>query len=157
MKHKLIIKRADGEIITGQELKEILVLVNFDIAPIASPPTKPANIIYPLGIKKYDKVTGVIVPVWETYLALSAEWASLYNSEITRFQAEQAQAEQKLKDTFDGIISYTKTAETDSKGRAIWKWLPATTYNYYQCMLILTGANRPSNVIDFICFSNFGS
>lgn len=156
MKHKLV-KIENGEIITKQALKDILIAANFDILPIAPLvnfvcPTRPTG-------KKYIFLDGKYQtnPEWTAYETLFNERSLAFTADKIRYQTEQQAAEQKLINTFDGIVTYTKTTETDSKGMAIWRWLPSTKYNYYQCMSVLTNKDRPSNVIDFICFNNFGS
>ena len=157
MKHKLIKYTDDSQVVTGQELKDYLVSIGFNIASIAPvinfnrPPTPTVQKIVVTG------TSAAMHPEWVAYYQAFADFKQAKAMDEARYMMEMKAAVQYLEMTFDGIISYVRTGATNPNGTDIWAWLPSTAYDYEKCAMKLTGAKRPENIIDFICFQNFGS
>ena len=96
-------------------------------------------------------------PDWVAYYQAFSDFKTAQAADELRYRAELAGVTTLLMNTFDGIVSYADTGYNNPNGTRVWAWLPSTAYSYVQCAQKLTGAKRPANVIDFICFQNFGS
>jgi len=153
MKHKLV-KFDNGLVITGQDLKDLLT--GFQINPIAPiiQFTKPAR---PSTPRWFITPTGVVAnPEWVAYENAFKDFNQAKAEDLLRLKSEKLQAEILLKTWFDGIVSYVEVGKNPN-GTKRYDWVPSEAYKFSQCVDKLTGANRPENVIDFICFKYFGS
>ena len=157
MKHKLVKYTENGEVITGQELKDYLQSINFNVQPIAPvitftrPPKPTVQQIVVTG------TSAAMHPEWVAYYKAFSDFKTAQAVDSARYTMEMEAAVHYLEMTFDGIVSYADTGYNNPNGTRVWAWLPSTAYSYVQCAQKLTGAKRPANVIDFICFQNFGS
>lgn len=153
MAHKLV--RLEGDrIVTGYELEITLKAEGFTV-PIIEPvdtsgkPTRPTVQKWYFGIPVDE--FNANREIWNQYNIALAAWNTAYKADLKRRDDEVFAFAVTLSELFT-LVRGTYNRKTKQ-----YDYSTATplAYSYWQCASLLTGANRPENAIDFICYSNF--
>ena len=153
MAHKLV-KVVDGHIMTGDELKIVLMLEGFTV-PIIEPVNTEGKPQRPTVTQSMKGLTVEQIwantEIWKQYGRDLMEWNTLYQADLKRWDDEVK--------AFAGVLSEWFTLVRGTYNRTTKQYDYSTTtplaYSYWQCAMKLTGAKKPLNGIDFICYLYF--
>ena len=154
MAHKLV-KLDNGRIVTGDELKVILMVEGFAI-PVIEPVnvwTKPQRPTVPQSSPPGTPVEVLAAnrDIWKQYGRDLTAWNTAYQADLKRWD-DQVKA-------FAGVLAEWFTLVRGTYNRTTKQYDYSTTtplaYSYWQAALKLTGAKKPLNGIDFICYLYF--
>lgn len=145
----------DGSrIITADELKPILTGIGFDVPDVA-----PVKKLY-----EYDayKVRFTIPVTDPDYNRLYNEYILARNTAYNAYKADLNRWQQDINDVamfLDGIFEMaTKVVvglNPDGTKKYEWQIITPSAYTFPQAAQKLTGATKPANEIDFICYGKF--
>ena len=154
MAHKLV-KLDNDRIVTGDELKAILTAEGFTI-PVIGPVnagTKPQRPTVPQSSPAGTPVEVLKAnrDIWKQYGMDLMAWNQVYQTNLKRRDDEVK--------AFAVVLSEQFTLVRGTYNRSTKQYDYSTetplAYSYWQCASKLTGAKKPLNGIDFICFNFF--